>query len=306
MPRNRAFFFENCVLYEMTASIEQADCISCDDSISSSSCCDTVSCRSDYIYGTSPNMPRDVVASDAKDVQKNCINSQTLQIRVYDEESVEHNLGLVDIGILFSFTYITRIICLHESDLRNYSSWGVDSDSFSCSRYSDDVSKNNSFEIESKIAEEEPTNISGIQITVAISDMLTKGSLHSCLFVKFIPDVGNIKVGYGLFASEIIESCTPIGEYVGILLTSMPEPSSYSLNYPCSDGNHEINATEYGNMTRFINHSSNPNCSFKHVLFEGIVHVICVSLTYARFLYFSPFSFDQKYSLLVSAYKFVM
>ena len=292
MPKSRAFYFENCVLFETTDfMLEHADCISCDDnSISSSGRCDTISCTVDYLYENFPDEEVDDVCSVGQVVAKRCINSRTLQIRVCDEEAVEHNLGLVEIGILFSFTYITRIICLHESDLRNYSNWGLDSDSFSSLRDSDDISNqyDKSFEVKCKKAEEEPTNISGIQTTVAISDMLTKGSLHSSLFIKFIPDVGNIKIGYGLFTSEIIESCTPIGEYVGVLLTSMPEPSSYSLNYPCSDGNHEINATEYGNMTRFINHSSDPNCSFKHVLFEGIVHVICVSFTYVCILYSLP------------------
>ena len=280
IPDNRSYFFQNCVLCAISdIKLHQHNCISCNEDESSSSCHDIVSYGGDS-FSRDPLDTVGAVSDIDREVEPVYLNSQEVRIRVYDEELGAHYLGLDDIGILFGFTYISRLICLHESDLRNYQNWGLDSESFSCL---ENIHKtfdcDRTIGIERRKTAEETLNVSGIEATAGIIDMLIAGGLHSDLFIKFIPDVGNIKIGYGLFTNETIDINTPLGEYVGILLTSMPEPSSYSLNYPCSDGNHEINATEYGNITRFINHSNNANCSFKHVLFEGIVHVICVSFT---------------------------
>ena len=38
--------------------------------------------------------------------------------------------------------------------------------------------------------------------------------------------------------------------------TSTSTPTDYAMFYPSSDGGYEIDAKEYGNLTRFINHST--------------------------------------------------
>jgi hypothetical protein len=172
----------------------------------------------------------------------------------HQNSSISHQ-SLNDIGTTFGFTYASRLLFLHESNLRNYSLWGLDPTL-------------------------EENNDASIVLTAnkfGIADKLARGECHSNLYIKHIPDIGDTKIGYGLFTDVSIDEDVMIGEYVGIILTSMPEPTGYSLYYPCCDGNYEINASEYGNLTRFINSTSVPNCAFKPVLFEGIIHIVCVS-----------------------------
>ncbi|KAJ3371292.1 Histone-lysine N-methyltransferase NSD3 [Allomyces arbusculus] len=70
------------------------------------------------------------------------------------------------------------------------------------------------------------------------------------VYVASTPDMG-----YGLFASCRIDRGTCIGEYVGQLVLSCSGRYSMRLcNGVC------IDAVTHGNLTRFINHSSDPNC----------------------------------------------
>lgn len=77
------------------------------------------------------------------------------------------------------------------------------------------------------------------------------------------------KKGYGVFASTLIPKNTFIMEFVGEVVT-MTEFKKRSKEYAkkklrhcyvmgASSGNHLIDATQKGNLTRFINHSCDPN-----------------------------------------------
>ena len=284
MPANRAFFFKNHALI----AISDAAVVSCDPE---SHCCMPTSSHKLEIMNHDDS--HQAAVSTLKDDPTDCkernlgsdnLGSEHVRINVRDKDFTTRYLTLDEIGTLFGFTYLSRLIFLHESDLRNYGSWGVDLHS-NTQGNDDNYSSSSSCGADSSGDDgADSENVSSIELTVEINNLLTHGGLNPNLFVQYVPDVGDITIGYGLFASDIIRAGLPIGEYVGILLTSMPEPSSYSLNYPCCDGNHEINATEYGNLTRFINHSSSPNSSFKHVHFEGIVHVVCVSFFFHDFM----------------------
>ena len=212
-----------------------------------------------------------------------CISeNKGMQVEVIDQNSYVHKLSAIEIGDFFGFTYVTRIVFLHESDLRNYSMWSLNSvcinvideeasadDLMDCAGADGKVS---SHKLEMDL-------LTHSQILVAqIRSMLEDGGILDNLFVRYIPDIDDCVIGYGLFVRERVEIGTMIGEYVGILHTSALTPSSYSLNYPSSDGNREINASEYGNLIRFVNHSSNPNSSFQHFLHDEILHTVCVSL----------------------------
>mmetsp|Transcript_2945 Transcript_2945/g.2939 ORF Transcript_2945/g.2939 Transcript_2945/m.2939 type:complete len:93 (+) Transcript_2945:1-279(+) len=54
--------------------------------------------------------------------------------------------------------------------------------------------------------------------------------------------------------------------------------SSYSLNYPTADKSYVIDASEFGSIIRFVNHSSNPNTEFRSILHQGIVHILCITI----------------------------
>lgn len=91
--------------------------------------------------------------------------------------------------------------------------------------------------------------------------------------MKKLPDVGGVDVGHGLFSDAGIAAGSFIAEYVGVLYARRGAPSAYSLFYPCHDGSYEVDAAEYGNVCRFVNHSSTRcNAAYKHVLHQ----VMCV------------------------------
>jgi uncharacterized protein len=98
--------------------------------------------------------------------------------------------------------------------------------------------------------------------------------------VRWISD----KVGYGLFAEEEIPQGSYVGEYTGIVRRNDRryfEPlNNYCYEYPVDDEigrSFVIDATQ-GNLTRFINHSSQPNLQPIHVFYAGYYHLIFVAL----------------------------
>ena len=50
------------------------------------------------------------------------LGSEHVRINVRDKDFTTRYLTLDEIGTLFGFTYLSRLIFLHESDLRNYGS----------------------------------------------------------------------------------------------------------------------------------------------------------------------------------------
>lgn len=201
-----------------------------------------------------------------------------LTLEVYDRGSCLHLLSLSDIGDFFHFTYVTHLVFLHESDLRNYHTWNLDSicvppETCELLNFHEICSDTVVLLDKGSINLDKFLKIDDCDL----EDKITKGGLHGNLFIKHVSNGNETDVGYGLYTSKCVLQGKMIGEYVGILLSNTQEPSAYSMYYPSSSGDREINATEYGNLIRFVNHSSNPNCSFIHVLQDGIMHVICVS-----------------------------
>lgn len=104
----------------------------------------------------------------------------------------------------------------------------------------------------------------------------------------YIPDVSvrflDPKVGTGLFAEEEIETGSYVGEYTGIVRKNdrryMEPLNDYCYEYPVPDyigRSFVIDATQ-GHLTRFINHSYNPNLKPVHVFYEGYYHLIFIAL----------------------------
>ncbi len=91
-------------------------------------------------------------------------------------------------------------------------------------------------------------------------------------------------LGHGLFCEEMLEEGSYVGEYTGRIRVNNRryfEPlNNYCYEYPVPDDlgrSHVIDATE-GNLTRFINHSFEPNLRPVHVFYEGFYHLIFLAL----------------------------
>ncbi len=98
--------------------------------------------------------------------------------------------------------------------------------------------------------------------------------------VRFISD----DVGHALFAEEEIEVGRYVGEYTGIVRKNDRRYgypiNNYCYEYPIPDEigrNFVVDATR-GCLTRFINHSSDPNLKPFYAFYEGYYHVIFLSI----------------------------
>lgn len=105
---------------------------------------------------------------------------------------------------------------------------------------------------------------------------------------SYIPEVSirwvHASVGYGLFAEQPIIKHHYVGEYTGIIRKNDRryfEPlNNYCYEYPVADEigrNYVIDATA-GCLTRFINHSSDPNLKPLYAYWKGYFHLIFLSL----------------------------
>ena len=161
---------------------------------------------------------------------------------------LKHSGGAVEmmtrdnVGLALGFLYTPRICFLHEKSFR-----GI----LTC-----EVGQN-----PSELCLDE----------VKIRTLLNK-PFYEMVSIRYVSDT----VGYGLFAEEILHAGDMLGEYTGMVLDISTSFNTYSLLFPSTDGNYQIDSSEYGNETRFINHSSNPNCEYVHVVVDGLCHVICV------------------------------
>jgi hypothetical protein len=172
------------------------------------------------------------------------MTSSDSTITLYDKNSsAPETLSLTELGNRLNFQYIPFLTFLHEKELRStvYDFPDMDCSAIDC-------------------------NI---------------GQVHPHLSVKHIGVVSGVDVGFGLFVErEIIKSNQLIGEYCGIVSsneTLSGEELSYCCQYPSCDGKLMINASESGNIIRFINHSNNPNAEFRSCMIFGIMHIFCVS-----------------------------
>jgi hypothetical protein len=94
----------------------------------------------------------------------------------------------------------------------------------------------------------------------------------------------NEQVGNGLFVERPISAGAFVGEYTGIVRKNdrrYTEPlNNYCYEYPVPDHigrSYVIDATQ-GNLTRFINHSYQPNLKPVHVFWKGFYHLIFLAL----------------------------
>ena len=172
------------------------------------------------------------------------VDAKDQMILVRTEVGSISEIPISQIEISHEFNFISRLQFLHETDLRHYNSWAID---------------------------EIRTMEGDIFISRYIAE-LTEAKVAKDISLRYVSD----EIGHGVFAEADLSPGTYIGEYVGIV-HSMSTPNAYSLTYPSADGGFQIDASEYGNIIRFLNHSADPNCEFLHIWLENIAHVVCIS-----------------------------
>ncbi len=91
-------------------------------------------------------------------------------------------------------------------------------------------------------------------------------------------------IGYGLFASRSLQAWECIGEYSGVVrrrAIHARDINDYCFVYPrawISWKPYTIDSEKRGNLTRFMNHSFQPNVEAVAVFYEGLFHIILRTL----------------------------
>jgi hypothetical protein len=175
------------------------------------------------------------------------MQSYSIRVRMKGND-IFHDVSLQNLSSYFSFIYSSRLIFMHERDYRSIPLLLYDSNEYPNA------------------------------LTLGLSQSLDRGEICNDISIRHVSEA----IGYGLFSDDAIPIGTFLGEYCGIVKrnssTMDQKKSNYAHMYPSCDCEFEIDASEYGNVIRFINHSTTPNAQFSFVLHEAIVHVICVSI----------------------------
>src|ERR1043165_686045 len=103
-----------------------------------------------------------------------------------------------------------------------------------------------------------------------------RGALPLDLRIDWIDE----KIGYGVWTNREIPEHGFLGEYTGVLRKRMffgRWKNRYCFDYNIGEGRksrYVIDAQDFGNHTRFINHSYEPNLEPASVFCDGLLHVI--------------------------------
>jgi len=90
-------------------------------------------------------------------------------------------------------------------------------------------------------------------------------------------------IGYGVFAEKEMAAGAYIGEYTGLVRKRTPRKdrkNNYCFTYSIGNWRRNpfiIDAKVDGNITRFINHSEEPNLDTLSVFADGIMHIILIA-----------------------------
>jgi len=200
-----------------------------------------------YCHFDGLNLVSSSVSDAAKADEDELLRLEDTKIWVTGPDGIRQHLSLLEVSSLLRFAYASHLSFMDERDLRIMPvTWGLP-------HFSDDTM----------------TAISPTAEELGIVVELENGQICKDVDLRYI----DCDMGWGVFATNSISSETFVGEYTGIVLFNQ-NPGPYSLNFPCLDGGHEINAADTGNIIRFVNHSSRPNSEFQRVFHMNIVHTV--------------------------------
>jgi uncharacterized protein len=103
-----------------------------------------------------------------------------------------------------------------------------------------------------------------------------RGRVHLDLTIAWIDE----KIGFGVWTNVDIPAQAYIGEYTGVVRKRIffgRWKNRYCFDYNIGEGrrsSYVIDAQDFGNYTRFINHSFEPNLEPVSVYCDGLVHII--------------------------------
>lgn len=119
------------------------------------------------------------------------------------------------------------------------------------------------------------------------SDEISLGNVHQkAISTGYMPDCLVKKVsenaGHGLFANEKIKKGSFVGEYTGLICKNdnYLKMGNYLFRYPVKEESGRylsIDAEPYGNLTRFINHSFEPNLDHHYAFSSNLFHLIFIA-----------------------------
>lgn len=174
------------------------------------------------------------------------------QIVFYDSSGYREVISHNKLSELLSFIYIDKLLFVHEKQIR---------------------------EMLFSMSEPEHDSIDHLK-----DSFFVHSYVNPDISVRHIGIVNGIEVGYGVYAESELPVNDWIGEYVGVVQSisnSERQDSTsdaYAFLYPSCDSAYEINAAEYGNVIRFVNHSNNPNSKFQRMFYGGLWHIVVVSV----------------------------
>jgi hypothetical protein len=206
---------------------------------------------------------------------------QQSTIMYYKDEMHGIRKSYADLAEMFGFQYVSHLVFLHEKELR----------AVFMTRPEQDIPTDSSLH----------TDHIHIYEKDHLRDLLNSGFIHPSMSVRHIGLLNGVDVGHGIFADTDLQPGTFLGEYVGAVLSTTSatqytdsfhdqkgcrDGMAYTCQYPSCDGGTGINATEYGNVIRFMNHSTPSNAELRHYWgLGGIMHVLCVSYSFATYIY---------------------
>ena len=103
-----------------------------------------------------------------------------------------------------------------------------------------------------------------------------QGHIYLDLTIGWIDET----IGYGVWTNVDIPAQAYVGEYTGILRKRLffgRWKNRYCFDYNIGEGRNSgyvIDAQDFGNHTRFINHSDEPNLEPASAYCDGLIHVI--------------------------------